>query len=347
MPRTEAAWGEWHEIHVARLGRPEDLRFGRAPHPVTSRWHSRRRRGRISRAQLHLAHDALRGLDPARDSRPLSEHRDRGPRAGDRARRRGLGPEFETLRDDPAARDRDRSRPDHERRLARISMPCTGCAARSASPPTTRVTSTGRRVCAPRVTWTLCGSSSSEGAGGRRPSPSRARAARRCMTTRSLMCDIEERRLCPRPCSVCGTCVSCGRRSWKSRRAPAASPAATPPAGSRTPPWSWRRRASSPGCSPRSVRVISVVRTLVAVEEGAVGPDKDCGYEGPYLKAITGIPISMEGKTSACAHSSPVGNVAAACRRPVEQRVGAEHRSSSVASRRPSTWSSSSTMPVS
>lgn len=61
------------------------------------------------------------------------------------------------------------------------------------------------------------------------------------------------------------------------------------------------------------VRVISVVRTLVAVEEGAVGPDKDCGYEGPYLKAITGMPISMEGKTSACAHSSPVGNVAAAC----------------------------------
>jgi methanol--5-hydroxybenzimidazolylcobamide Co-methyltransferase len=60
-------------------------------------------------------------------------------------------------------------------------------------------------------------------------------------------------------------------------------------------------------------RVVSVVRTLVAVEEGAVGPDKDCGYEGPYLKAIAGIPISMEGKTSACAHASPVGNVAAAC----------------------------------
>jgi methanol--5-hydroxybenzimidazolylcobamide Co-methyltransferase len=61
------------------------------------------------------------------------------------------------------------------------------------------------------------------------------------------------------------------------------------------------------------VRVISVVRTLVAVEEGALGPDKDCGYEGPYLKAIAGIPISMEGKTAACAHSSPVGNGAAAC----------------------------------
>jgi methanol--5-hydroxybenzimidazolylcobamide Co-methyltransferase len=60
-------------------------------------------------------------------------------------------------------------------------------------------------------------------------------------------------------------------------------------------------------------RIATVVRTLVAVEEGAVGPDKDCGYEGPYLKAITGIPISMEGKSSACAHSSPVGNVAAAC----------------------------------
>src|SRR5208282_1224008 len=59
-------------------------------------------------------------------------------------------------------------------------------------------------------------------------------------------------------------------------------------------------------------RAVSIVRTLVAHEEGAVGPDKDCGYEGPFLKAITGIPISMEGKTSACAHMSPVGNVASA-----------------------------------
>ena len=59
-------------------------------------------------------------------------------------------------------------------------------------------------------------------------------------------------------------------------------------------------------------RVISVVRTLPAYEAGAVGPSKDCGYEGPYMKAIAGIPISMEGKTAACAHLSPVGNIAAA-----------------------------------
>lgn len=61
------------------------------------------------------------------------------------------------------------------------------------------------------------------------------------------------------------------------------------------------------------VRIITVVRTIVAIEEGAKGPDKDCGYEGPFLKAITGTPISMEGKTSACAHLSPLGNIAAAC----------------------------------
>ena len=61
------------------------------------------------------------------------------------------------------------------------------------------------------------------------------------------------------------------------------------------------------------VRVISVVRSIVAMEEGAIGPDKDCGYEGPFLKAITGIPISMEGKTAACAHFSPLGNIASAC----------------------------------
>jgi len=61
------------------------------------------------------------------------------------------------------------------------------------------------------------------------------------------------------------------------------------------------------------VRVISVVRSIVAMEEGAVGPDKDCAYEGPYLKAIAGIPISMEGKTAACAHLSPIGNISCAC----------------------------------
>ena len=61
------------------------------------------------------------------------------------------------------------------------------------------------------------------------------------------------------------------------------------------------------------VRIMTVSRTLVAIEEGAKGPDKDCGYEGVFLKAITGTPISMEGKTAACAHLSPLGNIAGAC----------------------------------
>jgi len=61
-----------------------------------------------------------------------------------------------------------------------------------------------------------------------------------------------------------------------------------------------------------AVRMISVVRSLVAIEEGAQGPHKDCGYEGIYIKAISGIPISMEGKSAACAHLSPVGNISCA-----------------------------------
>jgi methanol--5-hydroxybenzimidazolylcobamide Co-methyltransferase len=60
------------------------------------------------------------------------------------------------------------------------------------------------------------------------------------------------------------------------------------------------------------VRAVSAVRTLAAYECGAVGPGKDCGYENPILKAITGFPMAMEGKTSACAHLSPLGNIAAA-----------------------------------
>ncbi|MFT3850181.1 MAG: methyltransferase MtaB domain-containing protein [Propionivibrio sp.] len=59
-------------------------------------------------------------------------------------------------------------------------------------------------------------------------------------------------------------------------------------------------------------RAVSVVRALPAYEAGAVGPSKDCAYEGPFMKAIAGVPISMEGKTAACAHLSPVGNIAAA-----------------------------------
>lgn len=58
------------------------------------------------------------------------------------------------------------------------------------------------------------------------------------------------------------------------------------------------------------VRVLASIRSTVAVECGCTGLDKDCGYEGPYLKAVTGIPIAMEGKTAACAHLSRQGNIA-------------------------------------
>jgi methanol--5-hydroxybenzimidazolylcobamide Co-methyltransferase len=67
-----------------------------------------------------------------------------------------------------------------------------------------------------------------------------------------------------------------------------------------------------PGVLAAVVRLMTAPRSLVAVEMGARGPLKDCGYENPVIKAITGVPISMEGKTSACAHSSPLGNIAAA-----------------------------------
>jgi len=61
------------------------------------------------------------------------------------------------------------------------------------------------------------------------------------------------------------------------------------------------------------VRVASVPRSLVAFLRGAKGPAKDCGYENPYIKVLMGVPISMEGRSSACAHLSPLGNIASAC----------------------------------
>lgn len=57
------------------------------------------------------------------------------------------------------------------------------------------------------------------------------------------------------------------------------------------------------------VRAISAVRTLASYEAGGIGPGKDCGYENTIVKAITGYPMSLEGKSSACAHSSLIGNI--------------------------------------
>lgn len=59
-------------------------------------------------------------------------------------------------------------------------------------------------------------------------------------------------------------------------------------------------------------RAICVSRTLVAYECGATGPTKDCAYEDPIIKSITGVPIATEGKTSACAHADLCGNIIAA-----------------------------------
>jgi methanol--5-hydroxybenzimidazolylcobamide Co-methyltransferase len=56
-------------------------------------------------------------------------------------------------------------------------------------------------------------------------------------------------------------------------------------------------------------RAIAASRTLVAYECGATGPTKDCAYEDPIIKAMAGVPISTEGKTSACAHSDLCGNL--------------------------------------
>ena len=60
-------------------------------------------------------------------------------------------------------------------------------------------------------------------------------------------------------------------------------------------------------------RCISAARTLAAWEAGAVGPDKDCGYEGPIVKAIAGKPTAQEGKNCQCAHCDLQGNLIAQC----------------------------------
>jgi len=59
-------------------------------------------------------------------------------------------------------------------------------------------------------------------------------------------------------------------------------------------------------------RAIAASRSLVAIEQGATGPTKDCAYENPIVKAISGVPITTEGKVSACAHADLLGNLISA-----------------------------------
>ncbi|WP_309250830.1 methyltransferase MtaB domain-containing protein, partial [Methanosphaera stadtmanae] len=59
-------------------------------------------------------------------------------------------------------------------------------------------------------------------------------------------------------------------------------------------------------------RAIAGARSLVAVECGAQGPTKDCGYENPIVKAIASVPICAEFKNETCAHSDLMGKLTAA-----------------------------------
>ncbi len=58
-------------------------------------------------------------------------------------------------------------------------------------------------------------------------------------------------------------------------------------------------------------RAIAGARSLVAIECGATGPTKDCGYENPIIKSIASVPICAEGKNATCAHSDLMGNLTA------------------------------------
>ena len=58
-------------------------------------------------------------------------------------------------------------------------------------------------------------------------------------------------------------------------------------------------------------RAISAANTIVAWEQGATGPDKDCAYEGPIVKSIAGKPTVQEGKDCGVAHADLMGNLAA------------------------------------
>jgi methanol--5-hydroxybenzimidazolylcobamide Co-methyltransferase len=57
------------------------------------------------------------------------------------------------------------------------------------------------------------------------------------------------------------------------------------------------------------VRIACAPRALIPYEQGSVGPNKDCSFEGVFSKMVCGYPIATEGKAASCAHFDQVGNI--------------------------------------
>ena len=74
------------------------------------------------------------------------------------------------------------------------------------------------------------------------------------------------------------------------------------------------------------VRAVTAVRSLVAYECGAVGPGKDCGYENPILKAITGYPDGDGRQDLGLRAFESHGQSRRRVLRHLVQRVGAKHQ---------------------
>jgi len=74
------------------------------------------------------------------------------------------------------------------------------------------------------------------------------------------------------------------------------------------------------------IRVLTVARSLVAFERGAIGPGKDCAYEGTYIKAITGYPIAMEGSESGMCPCIADWEHRQGNHRLMEQRICSKHQ---------------------
>lgn len=77
-----------------------------------------------------------------------------------------------------------------------------------------------------------------------------------------------------------------------------------------TPPENYiPRRGFLPRVYSALVRLMTIPRALVAFEKGAIGTGKDCEYVNPYMQVIAGVPIVTEGKSATPAHISPMGNI--------------------------------------
>ncbi len=105
-----------------------------------------------------------------------------------------------------------------------------------------------------------------------------------------------------------GIWLSYGKRLWQSASSMASFQQADSACGFANTAMVLAEQKFIPRVWAAIIRVLSVAAAWWRFEQGACWAQQRLRLRRPFIKAITGCPINLEGAEAACAHLSPIGN---------------------------------------